>query len=335
MGELTINKKIGKTLVLFDTCSYEAMVKGIEKEKTKEAIKLLSKDNHIGVITDLTFAELVVGRETLKEYDSFRSKFLSLGFGIFGHSDIMSTIGSNALDKSFKNEDEYQIFRKKMIKMKQELEKPLFKLIVLKYTVLFFTVFAEYDKLYFSPLVHLATELLSNHSKEMDIIWSDLFDAVVFSNEKEQKECLYDACVALMEAMAETHKPGYIKNEIQEELLRLNALNKLSVYTSKMVKKYKLKDEFKKFGGLNNIEFLMYVLSLNKIFHLNEDAVEFDGTSYSAIMSGFCQGKFQYNDLVDIYNASFVANAQEKFIYFTEETRWLKFIELEKRMGRI
>ena len=335
IGVLSINKKIGKTLVLFDTCSYEAIIKGVVKDKTKEAIILLLEDNHMGVITDLSFAELVSGRTSLDEYNSFRNKFLSLGFGVFGHSNILSTIGANALNRSFDNEGEYQAFRKQIREKKREVEKQLFKSILLKYTVLFFTVFAEYDNIYFSPLVHLATEMLAQHSKEIDSVWSDIFEITSSSIEKEQKESLFDSCALLMEAMASKHKPGYIENEIHDKLAELNALNKLSVYTSKMIKKYKTKEEYKSFSKKNNVEFLMAVLSMNKVFESNEELIEFEGTSYSAIMSGFCQGKFQYNDLVDIYNVSFVANSQEEFIYFTEEDRWNDFVELERRIGNL
>lgn len=102
-----------------------------------------------------------------------------------------------------------------------------------------------------------------------------------------------------------------------------------------MIKKYKTKKEYKRFSNKNNVEFLMAVLSMNKIFGSTEELIEFEGTSYSAIMSGFCQGKFQYNDLVDIYNASFIANSQERFIYFTEEDRWNRFVELERKAGHL
>ena len=335
MGILLINKKTGKTLVLFDTCSYEAILKHKEKGRTREAIKLLFAGNHIGVITDLSFAELVAGRKTLDEYNVFRERFLSLGFGVFGHSEILSTIGADALNNSFSAEEDYQKFREKIAAMKKEIERPLFKMILLKYTVLFFTVFAEYDVDYFSPLVHLATEMLSSHFAEMDEVWSDIFDLACSASEKEQKECLYNACVLSMEAMAATHKPGYIDNEITARMTDLNALDQLSKYTAKAISIMKKKKGYKEFAGLNNLEFLLALLSINKQFSSKEDRLEYDGTSYSAIMSGFCQGKFQYNDLVDIYNASFIANAQEPFIYITEEERWNRFIQLEKEMGRL
>ena len=320
-----------RILILMDTCSYEAFSKGRSTKAVESFKKELLKENHIGVITDLSFVELVEGRNTLSEFNSFRNQFSNQRFGVFGHSHILSLIGTDALTLSFKTEQEYQLFKGEASKMKADIVKPLFKEIILKHMILFITVLAHLDKEYFSPFTNIVVEAMKERYDELDIIFNDVFDIISNLDEKDQKWSLYDYCSNFMEIIAQVHKPGYIENEISNKLNELNVKVKLKDYTKQFLVECHKKEEYKSLYNKNNIIFLMNILASNKLFRLSEDEIDFDGTSYSAIMSGFCQGSFQYNDLVDIYNVAFLANNKEKFLYFTEEDRWNDFVELERK----
>ena len=335
MGKLLINEATGKTLVLLDTCSYENIAKGVKTDVTISAISSILQPNHMGVISDLSLAELIEGRKTLEEYNSFRNTFLELGFGVFGHSNILSLIGSDALNNSFETEQEYQLFRGRIIDLKRETIKPIFKDILLKYTILFVSVLAECDNEYFSHFPHLVVGLLSKQLDDMDDFWSYVFSLIPSFDKKEQKDILYSTCAMLLEALAQTKNPNYVENEVTIRLESMGFAERISAYSSKAIKTFKKRDCYKQLRKMNNIDFLMNLLALNKSFKLNEDKIEFDGTSFAAVNSGFCQGKFQMNDLVDIYNVSFIANAQEEFEYYTEENRWKEFVSIEKKNGRI
>ena len=324
-----------RVLVLLDTCAYEDIAKGYITDTTKAAEDALKKDDYIGVITDLSFVELSEGRRNLREFNSFRSKFLSRGFGVFGHSHLMSIVGNDALKLSFNSEQEFQSFKATITKEKFTIIKPLFKDTLLKYTVLLLTVLAYLDNKYFFPFQNILLDLLKKDLASFDNYLGDIFELATKLDEKSQKDILFISCVQLMEILASLYKPNYVKDEITHKMDEIKIEVKLKDYTKIFVEESKKKLEYKSLISDNTIIYLMNILSLNKNFCLREDEIEFDGTSYSAIMSGFCQGKYQFNDLVDIYNVAFVANNKEVFEYYTSEKRWNTFIDIEKKRKKI
>ena len=335
MGELSINKKIGKTMIVMDTCAYESLTKGIVNDVIKKVVISLLQPNSIGVISDLSLAELIEGRKTLEEFNKLRDIINQYGISIFGHSNILSNCGDKALNESFGSQEEYESFRKNIISLKHDYIKPVYIEVILKYLVLFVTVLAYSDKDFFAPFCKYIIEMFEKNMDELKSIIEEYFDLITKEDEKTKKESLYDFCSLILETIATIHKPGYVEGEISKRLSDFDVLNKLSSITTKAVKKMMAEPLSEGLAKKNNVLFLMSVLSKNKAIGHNESKIIFDGTSYAVVMSGFCQGKFQYNDLVDLCNVSLMFNETENIRYFTTDNRWLDFINLEKEMGVI
>lgn len=327
-----LQMKIMNEVPLLDTNTISSIINKRPTAKAKASICLLLQNKSKLCISDFTFVELIEGRRNLNEFNELKTFLSEYGILISGHSLDLSERGKNVLEKNFTSEDDFLKFKDKARKIKIDYMKDLYADMTIKYVVLLVTVLCYEDNHYFSPICSHIIAMFEGGLDSLRKISSEIIEKH-FNNHLKSTNLLLDFALLLIEAIFEQNKPNYSKWEVHKKVEEMNIRIKLPSMTSRTIKKLKKKKEFSSLRKYNNELFLISLFRMNKRLISSENYILNDAMTYAVINSGFCQGQFQKNDLVDIYNIAYSVNEKSVYFrYFTEEKRWCKFAKLESQL---
>lgn len=322
--------------VLIDTCTFSNIMNGNWKTHEYRAFAELFKTENKMVISDLTMAEQIEGARNLQELRKLLNDLDNCEFLIFGHNlEFANVLTRKHIDNTVKNDNDFLLFKKYITKSKNKIIRPLFVSLLKIYTLLFFEVLAVND-LFFGNLFISFVNVLNHNDREFANIGNILFDDYILGN-VSSNNILFDFSCSLAEEIMQNIDSKFSKEMFNMKLNSLNPKGNLPRLTSNFIKTTKnfqskeINLNFPK--DKSNILFLMKYLKKNFKDSFFENELQFDALIFCVIKSGFCEGKFHFNDLVDSYNASLIANDKINFIYFTSDNKWNNFYTIESQVN--
>ena len=323
--------------VLLDTCSYSNLMNGKwSKTEQKACLKLLSGGNK-PVISDLTFVELVCGSRNLSEFNKLINDMKN-GFILFGHQKNLKNITEYSYSKNIKNNNDLQEYKKRLLIERNKIIKPIFCLMAFSYLRLFCIVLSLVSDLFRGKLIQMTNGICASGEPAFVTLLDEIFDGYI-NKEFESENLFYELAVNMMTIYLKNNDKSFTDENIKKEIDKLKLPKNLTKLTSKFVKIFKASSSnsksVKNMKTLNNIELLLEFMGNQRRSIANkeqkgnkESELEMIAIDFCVINSGFCSGKFDFNDLVDIYNFAIIGNDENHFYYYTNEKKWQRFKDI-------
>jgi len=281
------------------------------------------------MITDMSFVELVSGCSNLNDFkkavkDIKDCEIIITGFSKELRDYIQPQIQDEAIDSI-----DFDSFKDTVLDLREKEMASYFEKILIRYTGVFFACL-NYSK---DERFHGLFNEYVNFLKDNEGLVNSIIDETY--KKAYRKEISYNnlliEIMAYMVALMISKKDTAVDFEslyseinqlnfqqLMEKYIVDNKIVLLDFFNSKKDRLFTLLKHFRVFKDQNNLY----------------GTVIFDAFTYSMLNSGFCGGKFVINDLVDIYNLSFIANNDNEFSYFTDDKRWNNFILMESFLDK-
>jgi len=294
------------------------------KTEHEANFKLLSGDNK-PVISDLTFVELVCGCRNLSEFvkliNDMETKYI-----LFSHQKNIKKITENSYSKNIKNESDLKKYKERLLQKRDDTIKPFFMNMIFSYLKLLCFILGVVNPPFWSRLPPLIKKIEIEDKKNLNLDYDHYYKECEQVKNKNVN-IFYIATIEAISTLLKKDDKSLNDELIKKEINMLKLPENLSKITSEFIKEFKRRpsgsEKAKQMKSLNNEIFLMKILNNRISFSSKEEELNFKAMNLCVIKSGFCSGKFHFNDLVDLYNFSICGNEENKFFYFTDDKKWI------------
>ncbi|MDY4787886.1 MAG: hypothetical protein SO253_01045 [Bacilli bacterium] len=313
--------------ILLDTC----VVSNIIDEKTeltensRAVISILLNIDSCPCISDLTFIELIEGCRNYTEFISITKKLALYDIMIYGHSEKINNYIKKVRDFGISS-DVFSEFKKLLVIEKNKQLEYYFHNISKKYCVLFYSVMMANNGNYWFRILETYLNMTKDNILE-NIHISIYYDLISSKHKIDDYLMITALCIGdfILHQIDEEYNSGDIFDFIDNYKIH----KRLSKYTKQFIFKSK---KYKSLYLNNNKDMCIPLIDF-----LNQKPFDYqlevqllnDYMNFLVINSGFNKGKFELNDLVDIYNCSLICG-KYCLKYYTNDKRWLEIINLEK-----
>ena len=316
--------------IILDTCTFSNILHSNIGKEELAAIKLTLLQDGVLTISYLTFSELVEGCNTIEEFELLRKEIDEFQYYLLGHEKRikkyfnyakMSQITDKSLNK----------YKKTILNIKNVMCKKIFASIVYKYYVLFFNIMKTNYNIFWGEI---CDNFKFSNLKDYNKLISCFFDALLLTKGTNE-DVLFEIAKVLSQVYINKYSNKYSEDDVisffKDEYSKKSLSRLTSKYLNTIEQDFKIIN--KDFNSNNNIVILMMIL---RLFDKNDDnysMVLHDAINYAVVNSGFCKGKFKYNDLIDLYNCSLVGLGNE-CEYFTNDRKWKQFFDIESKLNK-
>lgn len=290
------------------------------------AISNIFKHDIRPFITDLSFCELVIGSNCLKDYKNHCKELNDTEFLLCGNNEELSKFLSETNCDLILDDSSFYKYKEEVIDLRNRALFPMFYSLVNLYIKVSIIVFQKVDRYYWDYAFIIFNEIFANHNNEYNDILYDCYKSFV-DDKKESKKLISSLFAELLVTLLTTIKPDkYIEDEVRTKL----GQTLTSKNYSETVKSLGIEKNAKDKWWLEK-EFIVKTRQI--IDKDNECPIITDGLCFVISQIIFHGANYNSHDLIDLYNIYFSAKQDVTVHYFTnDKTRWSDYCEVEKSL---